>query len=174
MTGEAGSATAWISLGSNQGPGAEVFRSALRALSRSGDVMPDAVSSLYRTPPWGDTRQPDFLNAVARLRITCSPEAMLASLLATERNHGRRRSSERRWGPRTLDLDLLLVDDRVMEAPGLTLPHPRLHERAFVLVPLAELDPDREIPGRGPVGRCLSRLSREGIEPVAGPEWIAR
>mgnify|MGYP006280012853 CR=1 FL=1 len=173
MADEAAPATAWISLGSNQGPGASVFRSALQALNAGGDITLDALSSLYRTPPWGDTRQPDFLNAVARLETARSPERILASLLAIEERHGRRRTTERRWGPRTLDLDLLLVDGQEIDVPGLTLPHPRLHERAFVLVPLAELDPDIVIPGRGSVRQCLSRVPRERIERVAGPEWVA-
>jgi 2-amino-4-hydroxy-6-hydroxymethyldihydropteridine diphosphokinase len=165
--------TAWVSLGGNQGPTAERFRDALRHLASLDIAHPVAVSSLYRTAPWGDTAQPDFLNAVARMETRHSPDSLLAALLETEARHGRDRGRERRWGPRALDLDLLLMDDLCLDRPGLRLPHPRLHQRAFVLVPLAELDANLRIPGRGSVRDCLALLDPAGIERLAGPEWVA-
>jgi len=167
-------ATAWVALGSNQGRSRRHLRDAAAALSTLPGTSLRAVSSLYRTPPWGDPDQDDFLNAVACLRTSLEPEPLLDRLLDTERRLGRERKSERRWGPRTIDLDLLLHGAAEVDSPRLVLPHPRLHERAFVLVPLAELDPALPIPRHGTVANCLDGLDRTGIERIEGPGWTGR
>jgi 2-amino-4-hydroxy-6-hydroxymethyldihydropteridine diphosphokinase len=118
-------------------------------------------SSLYRTAPVGEPDQPDFINAVVQIETTLDPLELLAGLLAIERRHGRVRNS--RNAPRTLDLDLLLYDDRTMDAPGLQLPHPRMHERAFVLLPLAEIAPDLSIPGRGLVAALVRAVAQQRV-----------
>src|SRR5690349_25164950 len=110
---------------------------------------------------------PDYVNAVAELRTQLEPHALLRGLLAIEEAHGRVRAH--RNAPRTLDLDLLLVDDRVLDTPDLVLPHPRLHERAFVLVPLAELAPDRVVPGRGRVVDLLSAVAGQRVDKLSRP-----
>jgi 2-amino-4-hydroxy-6-hydroxymethyldihydropteridine diphosphokinase len=115
------------------------------------------LSTIRETEPWGYEEQPRFLNAVAELETTLSPPALLDRLLEIERELGRMRDGPR-WGPRTIDLDLLLFGSESVDEPGLTVPHPRLHERLFVLEPLAELDPDLEVPGRGPVRALLREL----------------
>ena len=118
-----------------------------------------AVSTLRETEPWGPVAQPRFLNGAVALETLLEPEALLATLLAVERTLGRRRDeATERWGPRTIDLDLLLYGDRVLDLPGLTVPHPRLHERRFALEPLAELAPDADVPGRGTVAALLAAL----------------
>ena len=129
---------AYIGIGANLGDAAASVRQAIEALRRLG---PARASSLYRTEPLGDPGQPWYVNAVAELRTDLEPEALLARLHELERRAGR--AAERlRWGPRELDLDLLLFADRLVESPGLTLPHPGLAQRRFVLEPLAELRPD--------------------------------
>ena len=120
---------------------------ALRILDEDRHTGVVTVSSLYRTAPVGLRRQPDFINAEAQVETTPAPRALLAALLDIEHRHGRERSF--RNAPRTLDLDLLLFGDQRLDLPGLTLPHPRLAERAFVLAPLAEIAPDLTIPGHG-------------------------
>ncbi|MGH8213525.1 MAG: 2-amino-4-hydroxy-6-hydroxymethyldihydropteridine diphosphokinase, partial [Rhodanobacteraceae bacterium] len=109
---------------------------------------------LYRSAPWGNIEQPEFVNAVAELDTSLEPRELLDALLAIERAAGRERKGER-WGPRVLDLDLLLHGARVLDEPGLTLPHPHLHERAFVLLPLNDVASDLEVPGRGLVRELL-------------------
>lgn len=135
---------AWIGLGSNlpspAGPPAETIEAALLALETIGEVT--ARSSLYETAPVGMTNQPAFVNAIAVLKSTDSPEALLEKLLAIERDFGRDRRNSPPKGPRTLDLDLLLVDDLIVNTASLSLPHPALAERRFVLVPLAEIAPE--------------------------------
>ena len=123
------------------------MRSAIAALGQLGTM--GAVSSLYETEPVGTISQPDFLNAVIELRTSLSPEQLLAALLRIEQEHGRDRSAGPPKGPRTLDLDLLAYDDLVMDTPSLTLPHPALAERRFVLVPLAEIAQRWRHPGSG-------------------------
>jgi len=123
-----------------------------------------ARSSLYRTSPVGYLEQPDFINAVASVQTTLKPQALLAALLATENRHGRRRAT--RNAPRTLDLDLLLYGEEVLDEHGLTLPHPRLHERAFVLAPLAEIAPGAMVPGRGLVQDLLARVNCNGVSRI--------
>lgn len=122
-----------------------------------------ARSSDYRTPPWGVTDQPPFINAVIAVATALAPHDLFARALAVERALGRDRSKERRWGPRPIDIDLLAYDDRVLTDPDLTLPHPRMFERAFVLAPLAEIAPDRVIAGIS-VSEALARLDARGID----------
>lgn len=146
---------AFVGLGSNlEEPTAQV-RAGLTALAAIPDCALERSSGLYRSAPLGFTAQPEFVNAVACLRTALAPEGLLAALLAIERAHGRTRAGPK-GGPRTLDLDLLLYDALVCDTADLVLPHPRLHERAFVLYPLGELCPRLVVPGRGRVGE-LSR-----------------
>lgn len=160
------SQTAFVGLGGNVGDAAATLRKALTEL----DALPGSrllrQSSLYRTAAWGMTEQADFINAVAAVRTTLAPQALLDALLQIECRHGRDRSREQRWGPRTLDLDLLLHGQRQMQNPGLCLPHPHLHERAFVLVPLAEIAPDAVIPGNGTIRDALARLPNAALSSV--------
>lgn len=155
--------TAYIGLGANLGDRFEVLGWAVERLGAIGTV--DAVSPVYETEPLHVVDQPRFLNAVARVRTALRPESVLAGLLAIELDAGRTRSV--RHGPRTLDLDLLLYDDQIIHTPDLTLPHPRLHERAFVLIPLADLAPDLLIPGHdATVAQFLALLAPDpGVVP---------
>jgi len=150
----------WIGLGSNQGQSEELLNRALRAIDALEQTRIVAVSPAYRTPPWGVTEQAEFLNAVAELETALMPAALLEALLAIEDSLGRVRVGER-WGPRTIDLDLLVVDRREIDTLVLQVPHPRLHERAFVLVPLHDLAPELVIPGRGRVAELLEALGPE-------------
>jgi 2-amino-4-hydroxy-6-hydroxymethyldihydropteridine diphosphokinase len=122
-----------------------------------------ARSSDYATPPWGDENQDRFVNACIEIDTRLDPHALLYTLHKIEKKFGRDRGTETRWGPRTLDLDLIAYDDAVLDRPELKLPHPRLFERAFVLVPLAEIAPDRLIAGRTPA-EALATVSTAGIE----------
>ncbi len=146
-------ARAHLGLGSNLGDREAALRSALELLGE--DVV--AVSSFRETDPVGYLDQPRFLNAAAALETELEPRALLERLLEVERELGRTRDGPR-FGPRTIDLDLLLYGDRVIDEPGLVVPHPRLAERRFVLEPLAELDPDLVVPGRGRVSDLLAWL----------------
>lgn len=141
--------TAWVGLGANlDGPRAHV-RAALDDLAALPATHLEAFSRLYRSAPMGGPPQPEYVNAVARLATTLAPQPLLDALLAIEARHGRLRAEPN--GPRSLDLDLLLYDSERIDTPALTLPHPRMHTRAFVLVPLLEIDPALEIPGLGSV-----------------------
>ncbi|MEE4173935.1 MAG: 2-amino-4-hydroxy-6-hydroxymethyldihydropteridine diphosphokinase [Xanthomonadales bacterium] len=164
-------ADAWISLGGNQGNTRALFREVPVRLGTQAGLSAIAQSSLYRTPPWGDEDQPPFLNAVLRLKSDLDARSLFGVLEVLERDLGRERNPDRRWGPRCIDLDLLMFGRQVMSSPALTIPHPRLHERAFVLVPLEELSPGLSIPGYGPVSERLAALDRSGIETVCGPGW---
>jgi 2-amino-4-hydroxy-6-hydroxymethyldihydropteridine diphosphokinase len=146
-------ARAYVGLGSNLGDREGALRGALELLG--ADVT--AVSSVRETDPVGYLDQPLFLNAAAALDTELEPRALLERLLAVELELGRARDGPR-FGPRTIDLDLLLYADRVLDEPGLVVPHPRLAERRFVLEPLAELDPDLVVPGLGTVSVLLARL----------------
>lgn len=152
---------AFIALGSNLDDPAGQVRSGLRALGGIEGATLERASSLYRSAPWGLVDQPGFVNAVACLQTTLTPHALLEGLQAIEAEHGRRRDGPR-WGPRTLDLDLLLYDRLCIEDDTLELPHPRMAERAFVLLPLAELAPDLDIPGTGLIAAQLARLDCSG------------
>ena len=150
---------AYVGIGSNLGDREEIVRRALELLGEADGVEVVAVSTLRETEPWGPVAQPPFLNGAAALETRLGPEALLAILLSVEQTLGRRRDgAAERWGPRTLDLDLLLDGDRTLDLPGLTVPHPRLHERRFALEPLAELAPDADVPGRGTVAELLAAL----------------
>jgi 2-amino-4-hydroxy-6-hydroxymethyldihydropteridine diphosphokinase len=142
---------AYVGVGSNLGDREATIRAAVDALP--GVV---AVSSLRETDPVGVTDQPAFLNGAVALETELSPRELLERLLAIERELGRERRE--RWGPRTIDLDLLLYGRETVDEPGLKVPHPRLHQRRFVLEPLAELDPELAVPGRGRVGALLATL----------------
>jgi 2-amino-4-hydroxy-6-hydroxymethyldihydropteridine diphosphokinase len=144
---------AYVALGSNLGNPVVTIGAAIEALAALRGSILKAMSSLYRTAPVGLKRQPDFINAVVALDTRLAAKELLDELFAVEIQFGRRRSVKN--APRTLDLDLLLFGDSVQSDPELTLPHPRMHERAFVLVPLAEIAPDAVIPGRGPVAALL-------------------
>lgn len=148
---------AYVGIGSNLGNREVLIREALSLLAGDQEIEVEAVSSLRDTEPVGVVDQPRFLNGAARLATELGPRALLERLLAIERRLGRVRGGER-YGPRTLDLDLLLYGDQVIEEPGLRVPHPRLHERRFVLEPLTELDPGLSVPGRGKVSDLLAKL----------------
>lgn len=163
--------TALIGLGSNlDDPQAQLDR-AILALSRTPGIDRLRQSARYRSTPWGVLEQPDFINAVVQVETTLEPGVLLDELIRIERDAGRTR--ELRWGPRTLDLDLLLYEGVQCAHPRLQLPHPRLHERAFVLVPLAELVPDWPIPGHGRVRELLARCDDtrlQRLDPAPQPE----
>jgi len=148
---------AWIGLGGNREDSAELLDTAVALLAQAPGVVLRRQSRRYRTPPWGLPDQPDFVNAVAEFETSLEPAQLLQLLQETERSLGRERSGPR-WGPRCIDLDLLAYDDLRMQSAGLTLPHPRMHLRAFALVPLLELEPDFEIPGVGQAADCLQRI----------------
>ncbi len=149
---------AYVGLGSNLGDREQTLRAAVAALAARPGVEVVAVSSLIDTEPVGYTAQPRFLNGVAALDTDLSARELLELLLEVERSFGRRRDGVPPQGPRTLDLDLLLYGDGEIDEPGLRVPHPRLHERGFVLGPLAEVAPGLDVPGRGRVEALLARL----------------
>lgn len=155
-------AIAYIGLGSNLGAPVDRLQSALRAIEELPATRVLKRSSLYRSEPQGYRDQPDFVNAVAELETGSDAPALLCDLHAIEQRAGRERSFAN--APRTLDLDLLLYDGRRIDAPGLTVPHPRMHERAFVLVPLLEIAPHIAIPGVGSARQCLERLHGQRVE----------
>ena len=154
--------SAYIGIGANLDDPVAQVRAALAALDAIDSTRVEDRSSLYRSEPVGYAEQPDFVNAVARIESGLDAHALLARLAAIEQAQGRVRT--RPNGPRTLDLDLLLFDDDRINTDALVVPHPRMHERAFVLVPLTEIAPDIVIPGRGPAARLLERLGRGGVE----------
>lgn len=156
---------ACIGLGANLGEAAATVRAAFPALAALPGCRLLATSRLYRTPAWGRTDQPDFINAAAVLETTLPAAELLAGLLEIERRAGRVRGGEdTRWGPRMLDLDLLLYGDQELDLPGLQVPHPYLRQRAFVLVPLAEIAADAPLPGHGTVGEALRLVDATGVE----------
>jgi len=153
-------ATAYIGLGANLGDAGATLRLALRELATSAGIEDCAASPFYRTAPV-DAGGPDYVNAVARLRTTLAPEALLDLLQALEQRHGRERLYHN--APRTLDLDLLLYGDQVLQNARLTVPHPRMHERAFVLRPLVDLAPDLSL-AQGRAADLLAALTGQAIE----------
>ncbi|HEY8229396.1 MAG TPA: 2-amino-4-hydroxy-6-hydroxymethyldihydropteridine diphosphokinase [Rhodanobacteraceae bacterium] len=156
--------TACVALGSNlDDPRVQVERG-FAVLAALPNTVVRARSRLYRTPPWGLVDQPDFINAAARLETTLAPRELLDALLAVETRAGRVRGA--RNGPRILDLDLLLYGDHAINERDLVVPHPRLHERAFVLLPLADIAPDLEVPGQGRVAELLERVDTAGCVPI--------
>ena len=163
--------TAFVALGSNLGNREAQLRWAVRSLAANPDLAIQAVSSIYETAAVGPAGQGDYLNAVLQLATDISPRALLEELLRIERAAGRVREREpARWGPRCLDLDLLLYGDLCLREPGLEVPHPRMHERAFVLEPLCELAPDRLHPRLGETFARLARSCRahEAVRPFPG------
>lgn len=156
-------AEALIALGGNLGDVRTIFDQAIAKLVEGNAVRLLARSSDYRTPPWGVTEQPPFINAAIAVATSLSPHELLALTKATERTLGRDPGRERHWGPRPIDLDILAYDDFELHDPDLTLPHPYMFERAFVLVPLAEIAPDRTIAGTT-VREALARTDTSGIE----------
>lgn len=158
-------ARAYVALGSNLDDPVSQVNAGYAALPRLPSTRLIARSALYRTAPVGYADQPDFVNAVAEVETALSPRALLDALLAVERSHGRLRDFPN--APRTLDLDVLLYDDLQLREPGLTIPHPRMHERAFVLVPLAEIAPQCVIPGRGKVAELLRAIETGDVKQLA-------
>lgn len=154
---------AFVALGSNLGDARAQVLGGFEALSRLPQTRLLARSALYLTPPWGVLDQPPFVNAAARLDTSLSPHALLDHLLGVERAAGRVRDAQR-WGPRTLDLDVLHMDGVALEDDHLQLPHPRIRERAFVLLPLHDLAPDLVLPGQGRVADLLATLDVTDIE----------
>lgn len=155
-----------VGLGANLGDAAASIRAAIAAIARLPETKVVAASRLYRTPAWGVTTQPDFINAVAVLDTALSPQGLLDALLSIERDFGRERVEGERWGPRTLDLDLLLHGEAVVDEPALRVPHPHLHQRAFALLPLLEAWPGAVIPGIGAAADCAAKVAADGIEPL--------
>src|SRR5215207_7720457 len=151
---------AYIGIGANLGNRYETVARALELLARRPGVEVLQVSTLRETEPVGYADQPRFLNGAAAVETELNPRALLDELLAVESELGRTRDGPR-FGPRTIDLDLLLYGDESLDEPGLTVPHPRLHRRAFVLEPLAELDPGLVVPGHGPLETLLLKLSAQ-------------
>jgi len=154
---------ALLALGGNVGDSRAILDRAVALLCDGKTVHLVARSSDYRTPPWGDTDQAPFINLCIAVSTTLAPPDLLARAHGVERALGRDRARERHWGPRTADIDILAYDDVTWSDPALTLPHPRLFERAFVLVPLAEIAPDRIIAGRR-IGDAAAAIDRSGIE----------
>ncbi len=158
---------AYIGLGSNLADPAAQVRQAMTDLAGLPETELFARSALYRTAPVGPADQPDYVNAVVSLKTRLSPRGLLEALQAIERAHGRRRDSTR-WGPRTLDLDILLYGDERLSEPGLQIPHPELGRRAFVLVPLADVAPVAlRVPGVGTLADLLERCPRQGVMRMA-------
>lgn len=186
-------ARAAIGLGTNVGDRLATLEAAIWSLDESDGVAVADVSGIYETAPWGGVDQAPFLNAVVLVDTTLSPHDLLADLQATETLFGRDRAAEVRWGPRTLDLDVLLYGDETIDTPDLVVPHPRLRERAFVLVPLSEVLPGGSLPDGTRLSSLLTALApidgidlhlrlgdhpgRQRIQRPAGPDggtaWLA-
>jgi 2-amino-4-hydroxy-6-hydroxymethyldihydropteridine diphosphokinase len=161
--------TVYLSLGGNLGDPAQSMGAALRILDADDNTRVVTVSSLYRTPPWGKLDQPDFLNAATEISTTLAPRALLELCLDAERKLKRVR--EERWGPRLIDIDILVYGERIIHETGLEVPHPRMLERAFVLAPLAEIAPGLAVGGRSMAER-LNAVDAAGIERLpTGRDW---
>jgi 2-amino-4-hydroxy-6-hydroxymethyldihydropteridine diphosphokinase len=156
-------ASAIIALGGNVGDVRATFKKAIANICGMAQAALLARSCDYATPPWGNENQARFVNACIEIETSLDPHALLYTLQKIEQKFGRDRAKEARWGPRSLDLDLIAYDDISLQKPELTLPHPHVFERAFVLVPLVEIAPERRIAGRR-VKDALAQLSTEGIE----------
>lgn len=157
-----------IGLGGNIGDPLASMRSAVQALDAHPECRVTKVSSVWRTPPWGVTDQPDFLNACAVVTTSLEPRAFLDLCLSVEQNLKRVRDV--RWGPRSIDIDILFFGNREINEPGLIVPHPRLAERAFVLVPLAEIAPDTVQKGKS-VAELAQLSDQTGMTVQKGPDW---
>jgi 2-amino-4-hydroxy-6-hydroxymethyldihydropteridine diphosphokinase len=160
--------TAVLGLGGNIGDTHALMRDAIRLLSAQTGVALEAVSALYRTPPWGKTDQPPFLNAALRIETSLPPRDLLRTVLSVEKELGRERNE--RWGPRTIDIDILLYGASVIGEAGLEVPHPRLTERAFALAPLMDVLPQAQIAGR-PAADWLAETDRARMLRLAEPGW---
>jgi 2-amino-4-hydroxy-6-hydroxymethyldihydropteridine diphosphokinase len=161
---------AYVALGSNLGNPVSTVEDAIDAMAALRGSLLKAISSLYRTAPVGLKHQPDFINAVVALDTRLGPRELLDELFALEARFGRiREPGSVKNAPRTLDLDLLLHGDAVLDDPALTLPHPRMHERAFVLAPLAEIAPNLTFPGHGPIADLLAACAGQRIHPLTRP-----
>jgi 2-amino-4-hydroxy-6-hydroxymethyldihydropteridine diphosphokinase len=157
--------TAYIGLGSNLAVPLDQLRSALRAIAAVPSTRVVRHSRFYRTAPWGKSDQPEFINAVAEIETGLSARDLLDRLLAIERGAGRERTAER-WGPRVLDLDILLYGREIIDEPSLHVPHPHMRDRAFVIIPLADVAPHLQIPGMGPIGDMLTRIDASTCIPL--------
>jgi 2-amino-4-hydroxy-6-hydroxymethyldihydropteridine diphosphokinase len=153
---------AWLALGGNIDDSRALLDRAVRMLCERGDIRVTARSSDYQTPPWGVTDQPPFINLCIAVETALTPHEMLARAQEVERALGRDRANEQRWGPRTVDIDLIVYDDLTLNEPDLVVPHPRLFERAFVLVPLAEIAPDLAVAGRR-IADAAAKIGPSGI-----------
>jgi 2-amino-4-hydroxy-6-hydroxymethyldihydropteridine diphosphokinase len=152
--------TALIGLGGNLGDPVKSIQQALELIGQNKDCRVEAVSSFWRTPPWGKLDQPDFINACAKVSTRLEPQAFLELCLQTEK--ALKRVRKERWGPRSIDIDILFFGDRMIDEEGLAVPHPRIAERAFVLVPLAEIAPELLLNGKT-IAKRSQEISREGI-----------
>ena len=161
--------TAYLGLGANLGDCAANMRAAVEILSSDASCSVVAVSSLYRTRPVGIEDQPDFLNAVVAVRTTLAPRDLLALCKEIEHRMGRVRTN--RWGPRVIDVDILLYEGAGLSEDDLAIPHSLMMERAFVLVPLAEITPEMELRGGLTAREAAERVGREGVKEVEGPSW---
>lgn len=157
-------ALAWVGLGSNLDDPPARLREALELIAALPGVSLRRASAFYRSPPWGRVTQPDFVNAVAELDSTLDPESLLAAMLSIERTMGRLRGE--RWGPRRIDLDLLHVEGQRREDESLQLPHPRIAERAFVLRPWLDLQPDLDLPGLGRLAQLAKKVDCSILQPL--------
>jgi 2-amino-4-hydroxy-6-hydroxymethyldihydropteridine diphosphokinase len=161
---------AWIGLGGNIGDVPDTMNKAISALKSHEAIRLQAVSSLFATEPWGVSDQPVFNNACIEILTELSPQALLKACLATEA--GLKRERQNRWGPRTIDLDILAMDGVEIDIEGLTIPHSRLSERAFALAPMAELAPQFDVGGKT-VLQWLETLDQEGVRVLSKPEeWF--
>ena len=160
-------AQVYIGLGSNQGDAIDNVCRAIEELGGSNSIQLVRCSSLYRSAPVGYLDQPDFVNAVCQVSTSLSAEEFLEVLQQLEQKAGRRRDGVR-WGPRVLDLDLLLYDNAVMESEALVIPHPRMHQRAFVLYPLQEISPGLQIPGKGSVDELAALCAGQDCDRLEG------
>jgi 2-amino-4-hydroxy-6-hydroxymethyldihydropteridine diphosphokinase len=158
--------TAYVGLGSNLDDPASQLKAAITALGELDDTRLLRHSAFYRSAPWGIAEQPDFVNAVAEVSTLLPADELLEGLLGIEKRAGRIRGGSR-WGPRRIDLDLLIYGDQRIDRDGLQVPHPRMAERAFVIVPLAELDPLLDVPGQGPVSQMLSGVDSQSCVRMA-------
>jgi 2-amino-4-hydroxy-6-hydroxymethyldihydropteridine diphosphokinase len=155
-----------LSVGANLGDRLGTLQGCVQVIAGLPDTDVLAISPVYETAPVGGPPQPDYLNAVLLIQTGLPPRDLLDELHGVEAGFGRVRAE--RFGPRTLDIDIISYEGRVSDDPVLTLPHPRAHERVFVLLPWSDLDPEAELPGRGPVAALLAGLDRTGVRPVPG------
>ena len=158
-----------IGLGGNIGNPLDAMRSALQTLDQHPKCKVERASSVWKTPPWGVTDQPDFLNACAAVLTTLEPRAFLDLCLSIEKDLKRIR--DQRWGPRSIDIDILFFDDRMISEEGLNVPHPRIADRAFVLVPLAEIAPDAKISGTS-IAQLAAKADVSGMSRLDGVLFI--